>query len=184
MPGGGGCSGRKTSGEWRKADSSSRAVENQASWTSGAGATAGGRVERLADGVHQLAARRRFEQIPDRPQTLPDLPILRAVARRQDDDRRLLRGAVQLLQAAHQVETSQVRHHHVEQEQIERLLERQAQALLAAAGGLDLVACRPQGQLEQSDRVGLVVDDQDLWRVCHDGEIVYRPERTAKAAAG
>src|SRR3989304_4428363 len=108
MPGGGGCSGRKTSGERRKADSSSRAVEDQArvragaggtaggerrradrssgggenrgSGRSGAGATAGGRVERLVDGVHQLAARRRFEQIPDRPQTLPDLPGLPAGA--------------------------------------------------------------------------------------------------------
>ena len=53
-------------------------------------------------------------------------------------------------------------------------LEGQAQALLAAVGGLHLEPGGPQSQLEQADRIDLVLNDQDLGGIGHGHGMEYR----------
>ena len=100
-----------------------------------------------------------LRDVPDRAELVAVQVVRLLGARRQEDDRQLARGLV-TAQLAGDLPAVEVRHHHVEQDEVGQQLSRQLERLLAVAR-LDRV--HPlEAQVdaaEQPDR-GLVVDDQ------------------------
>ena len=68
------------------------------------------------------------------------------------------------LQRLHDVEAVHVRHHQVEHDQIRPLLARGLDRLAAAVGAQHRAAEAQDANGDQLDRLGIVVDDQDLER--------------------
>ena len=123
-------------------------------------------------------------------------PVLGLVERRHHDDGNM-RGAGVGLQRGADLEAGHVRHHHVEQHEIDALAKRDVERLAAAQRGADVEVFRLQPRLEQAHIGGDVIDDKDSrshfaaphasptydFTVCDEGRDGNRLGQIALAAA-
>jgi hypothetical protein len=105
----------------------------------------------------------------------PAHPRIVTVEGADDDDGNVLGGGSVLEPARHLVPV-QARHHHVEQDEVERFPLHDGERILAALRGEQLKAVRHQHRLEQSPVAKLIVHDQDPCDVVEvAGECAHTP---------
>src|SRR5262249_30822274 len=117
--------------------------------------------EHCLDSRHQFANGKRFGHIVVGAELQANDFVDLLPSRRQHDDGH---GGPFDLELLADVEAAEVRHHHIEQNQVWRIRKRAAQSGNAVRSGDDLVTFVFEVVAQPRDHVGLIFDNQDL---CH-----------------
>jgi hypothetical protein len=138
-------------------------------------------LEKLAIAVVVVGVRLQPQQVPDSHVQLGAVHRARQnvlgsgaeseqngflIGSRGDDDDRNVPGQGVVLEEFRHLESAEVRHHYIEQDQVRRCGLHQRQRFYAAAGRSNHEAVGCQHRLQQLDVLGFIVHDQDAgWAV-------------------